>query len=91
LTDHGRCCSVCSRPYLLESRFFDLSACCPRGGEMGDAGVIACLLEGVRRRDEVIALAEEMRSWYRKQMGPEGPEDEFDAALAKLRGTVPRG
>jgi hypothetical protein len=36
---------------------------------------------------DVIEAAKEMRSWYRKQMGPDGPEDEFDAALAKLEGT----
>lgn len=35
---------------------------------------------------EVIRAAVEVRSWYRKQMGPDGPEVAFDAALAKLEG-----
>ncbi len=41
----------------------------------------------------VIEAAQEVRSWYDKQMGPDGPEDDFDAALAdfnRLRG-VPNG
>jgi hypothetical protein len=35
---------------------------------------------------EVIRSAVKMRSWYRKQMDPDGPEVTFDAALAKLEG-----
>lgn len=34
---------------------------------------------------KVIAAADEMRSWYNKQMGPEGPEDAYDTERAKLK------
>lgn len=33
---------------------------------------------------EALRAAQAMRSWYDKQMGPDGPEVAFDAALAKL-------
>jgi hypothetical protein len=35
---------------------------------------------------DCIEAAKEMRAWCRKQMGPDGPEDAFDAALGKLEG-----
>jgi hypothetical protein len=62
----------------------DMTACQARGipiGHMAPQTVLALL--------DVIEAAKEMRSWYRKQMGPDGPEDGFDAALAKLEGEGP--
>jgi len=38
----------------------------------------------VAAQTAALAAAAEMRSWYRKQMGPGGPEDEFDAAMAAV-------
>lgn len=38
-------------------------------------------LESLRR---VVAAAREMRSWYAAQMSPDGPEVEFDLAVAGL-------
>ena len=46
----GERCPVCERPYLLKSRYFDLTKCCVRtcdGGRYAEA----CLLEGLRIRD----------------------------------------
>jgi hypothetical protein len=62
----------------LRADMADCLACGWPTGHIAPQTVLALL--------DVIEAAKEMRSWYRKQMGPDGPEDGFDVALAKLEG-----
>jgi hypothetical protein len=57
-----------------------------RCAETDAAFIAAANPQTVLAMVEVIRAAVEMRSWYRKQMDPDGPEVAFDAALAKLEG-----
>lgn len=90
MAEQGDVCPLCERPYMGEGQ------CCPRFSHSelrhDIYGKHSCLTYAHERLKaklaqamKVVEAAYEMRSWYRKQMGPDGPEESFDTELAKLK------